>query len=268
MNFLRCPLCHSPLQDSLAGVVCANGHQFDRAREGYLNLLPVQHKHSRDPGDAKQQLQARQQFLQRGYFDVLWQTLLNLLPKSDGRLLDLGCGEGYFSLAIQEQRPELRVQGMDIAKEGVRLAAKKAKQQGLATQFCVASNYSLPFMDASLDVVTRIFAPSKDEELQRVLAQNGCLLIVTPGERHLLGLRQKLYTDVRPHPAMPSPGGFACVASHELNQRLTVAAGDDTRALLTMTPFAWRLRDELLDPLVESGLDDELDFKFHLFTHK
>ena len=266
MNFLRCPLCHSPLLENPSGVACANRHQFDRAREGYLNLLPVQHKHSLDPGDAKQQLQARQLFLQKGYFDVLWQTLLTLIPIAQGRLLDLGCGEGYFSLALKRHLPELSVTGVDIAKEGVRLAAKKAKQQAANIEFCVASNFSLPFMDQSLDLIMRIFAPSKEEELRRVLKPGGYLLIVAPGEQHLLGLRQQLYSEVRPHVEPPTPEGFRFVSAQSVVQPLNLPAGEDTRALLAMTPFAWRLRQDVLESLVATGLDDQLEFQFHLFV--
>ena len=34
------------------------GHSFDVAREGYVNLLPVQHKNSREPGDAEESLKS------------------------------------------------------------------------------------------------------------------------------------------------------------------------------------------------------------------
>ena len=224
MNLLRCPLCHSPLTENSQGVACTKHHQFDRAREGYLNLLPVQQKNSREPGDARQQLQARQQFLRRGYFDVLLEQLVDLIPSDTASLLDLGSGDGYFSLELQSRLPTTEIIGIDIAKEGARLAAKAARQKHLSTQFCVASNFTLPIMDNSLDVVTRIFAPSKDTELKRVLKAGGHLIIVTPGPGHLLGLRKSLYTEVREHPEPVAPEGFRCLELAQFGDRVGVGS--------------------------------------------
>ncbi len=265
MNLLRCPLCHSPLTENSQGVACINHHQFDRAREGYLNLLPVQQKNSREPGDARQQLQARQQFLRRGYFDVLLEQLVDLIPSDTASLLDLGSGDGYFSLELQSRLPTTEIIGIDIAKEGARLAAKAARQKHLSTQFCVASNFTLPIMDNSLDVVTRIFAPSKDTELKRVLKAGGHLIIVTPGPGHLLGLRKSLYTEVREHPEPVAPEGFRCLDTRWVAQPLKVPPGTDSRALLAMTPFAWKMRAGVLDDLIHAGINDQLEFQIHLF---
>ena len=54
-----CPLCHARLTRSEKSYACPQGHQFDMAKEGYVNLLPVQHKRSRDPGDSAEMMQAR-----------------------------------------------------------------------------------------------------------------------------------------------------------------------------------------------------------------
>ena len=62
MSF-SCPLCHQPLTQANNSFVCPGRHQFDVAKEGYVNLLPVQHKRSRDPGDSAEMMQARRAFL-------------------------------------------------------------------------------------------------------------------------------------------------------------------------------------------------------------
>ncbi len=210
MKDLRCPLCKLPLNLNSQGLACDNRHQFDRAKEGYFNLLPVHHKNSREPGDAKQQLQARREFLRAGFFEPLKQRLQMLIPKETKALLDIGCGEGYFTCGLAEVLPLAQIYGVDIAKAGVRLAAKSATDSR-SCLFAVASSFDLPFADQTMDVITRIYAPSKDEELWRVIKRSGHLVIVAPAENHLLALRKRIYRQVRPHEAPPTPRGFALV---------------------------------------------------------
>lgn len=265
MKDLRCPLCCQPLLQNTQGLACANRHQFDRAKEGYFNLLPVQNKHSREPGDAKEQLQARRQFLQAGFFDPLKMRLQELLPATTSTLLDIGCGEGYFTAGFSDALPHAQIYGIDIAKAGVRLAAKTAKDKTGLT-YCVASSFDLPLADNSIDVVTRIYAPSKDAELCRVIKPGGKLVIVAPGENHLLGLRARIYKEVRPHPQPVTPEGFAVVEHHRLVIDLRVSEPDNCAALLAMTPFAWRLAPELRNSILDSELQDTLDFSISVYS--
>lgn len=267
MKDLRCPLCHQPLLENAQGLVCVNRHQFDRAKEGYFNLLPVQNKHSREPGDAKEQLQARRQFLQAGFFDSLKLRLQELLPATTQTLLDIGCGEGYFTAGFSDALPQAQVCGIDIAKAGVRLAAKAAKNRPALT-YCVASSFDLPLADNSIDVVTRIYAPSKDAELCRVIKPGGKLVIVAPGENHLLGLRERIYTEVRPHPRPIVPDGFVLTGHHRLEADLQVSEREFCAALLAMTPFSWHLKTDLRDAILASGLRDRLDFSIALYSKK
>lgn len=265
MKDLRCPLCHQPLLQNIQGLACVNRHQFDRAKEGYFNLLPVQNKHSLEPGDAKEQLLARRQFLQAGFFAPLKQRLQELLPVTTETLLDIGCGEGYFTAGFSDALPQAQIYGIDIAKAGVRLAAKTVKDKtGLI--YCVASSFDLPLADESMDVVARIYAPSKDAELCRVIKPNGKLVIVAPGENHLLGLRARIYKEVRPHPQLMTPKGFAIVEQHRLSSDLRVNERDMCAALLAMTPFAWRLAPELRDAILGSEMQDTLDFMVNIYS--
>jgi len=265
MKDLRCPLCHQPLLQNPQGLACTNRHQFDRAKEGYFNLLPVQNKHSREPGDAKEQLQARRQFLQAGFFDPLKTQLQELLPVTGEILLDIGCGEGYFTAGFSEVLPQAQIYGIDIAKAGVRLAAKAAKDKSGLT-YCVSSNFDLPFSDESIDVITRVYAPSKDSELWRVIKPGGALVIVAPSENHLFGLRSRIYKEVRPHPKQVAPQGFGVVGHHRLEVSLQVSEREMREALLAMTPFAWRLSPELRDSILASELLDTLDFSISVYS--
>jgi len=265
MKDLRCPLCHHPLLQNTQGLACENRHQFDRAKEGYFNLLPVQNKHSREPGDAKEQLQARRQFLQAGFFDPLKKGMQELLPAIAETVLDIGCGEGYFTASFSSALPHATVYGIDIAKAGVRLAAKAA-QQNHKLVYCVSSSADLPIADESIDVITRIYAPSKDSELLRVIKPDGRLFIISPGENHLIGLRSHIYKDVRPHLPPDVPEGFALIGQQRIQADLVVEDATLSAALLDMTPFAWRLAPDIREAILTSELNDTIDFTLNLYS--
>ncbi|CAK8741015.1 23S rRNA (guanine(745)-N(1))-methyltransferase [Sodalis praecaptivus] len=178
MSCFQCPLCHLPLDRHDKHYRCAGQHCFDCAKEGYVNLLPVQFKRSKDPGDAPLMMAARRVFLDAGHYqplrDSVMASIAALTPHAGLRWLDIGCGEGYYTAALADlltrQRPEAEVYGMDIAKNAVRSAAKRYAQ----VRFCVASSQRLPFADASLDGVMRIYAPSNPAELRRALRPGAC----------------------------------------------------------------------------------------------
>ncbi|BAE74597.1 putative methyltransferase [Sodalis glossinidius str. 'morsitans'] len=177
MSCFQCSLCHQPLSLHDACYRCVGQHSFDLAKDGYVNLLPVQFKHSKDPGDALLMMAVRCAFLDAGHYQPLRDRVIAavaaLTPEPGLRWLDIGCGEGYYIAALVDQlkhhQPQAEVYGMDIAKNAVRSAAKRYRQ----VRFCVASSQRLPFVDASLDGIMRIYAPSNPAELRRTLCPGG-----------------------------------------------------------------------------------------------
>lgn len=260
---LICPLCHLPLQPENRSWRCENRHQFDQAKEGYLNLLPVQHKGSREPGDSPEMMQARREFLQAGHYQPLRDGVVALLREKlqdAGALLDIGCGEGYYTSALSALGG--KVYGLDIAKNAIRLAAKRYPD----VQFCVASSQRLPFADASLDGVVRIYAPCNEAELTRVVRPGGVLLTVTPGAHHLQQFKALIYREVQLHaPEEKCYSGF----SEESQQSLRYAmhlSGDAAATLLQMTPFAWRAKPSVWGELQASKtFECDADFRLTLW---
>ncbi|MBM3072714.1 23S rRNA (guanine(745)-N(1))-methyltransferase [Lelliottia sp. RWM.1] len=270
MSF-SCPLCHARLMRSEKSFICPQGHQFDMAKEGYVNLLPVQYKRSRDPGDSAEMMQARRAFLDAGHYHPLRETvagiLKEILPESAAAILDIGCGEGYYTAMFADVAREKGAEtyGLDVAKVAIRAAAKRYSQ----VVFCVASSHRLPFDDESMDAVIRIYAPCKAEELARVVKPGGWVITVTPGPRHLMELKGLIYNEVHLHASHSEQlAGFA------LKQELSVAydmslKGEEAVALLQMTPFAWRAKPEVWETLAKQAeFCCQTDFSIHCWQRE
>jgi 23S rRNA (guanine745-N1)-methyltransferase len=236
---LRCPLCHDTLATDAKVARCARGHSFDRAREGYFNLLPVQNKNSLDPGDDADMVAARRAFLEAGHYRPFRDTLAGLIaPLAPRHLVDSGCGEGWYTAALAAGAGATTA--FDISKSAVRQAAKRDP----AITWLVASSNDIPLPDASADVLLAIFSPVNAAEAARILEVGGTLLVAAPGERHLWQLREALYDEVRPHQAekwqeelVPR---FRFHSEARARFTLTLDSNVAVQQLLKMTPHYWR----------------------------
>jgi 23S rRNA (guanine745-N1)-methyltransferase len=237
---LICPICQAALQIAPKVWQCTAGHCFDVAREGYVNLLPVQHKKSRSPGDTAEAVAARRAFLAAGHYQPLRDVVVAQLAQlSAQRVLDLGCGEGYYSSAMQRVSPWLM--GLDIAKPAIQTAAKRYK----SIHWVVGSGVLLPLASASIDVVTSLFSPLPVTEMQRVLKADGHVIVATPAPDHLWSIREALFDEVRAHEPdkflthlAPS---FALIEQIEMRVPLQLAQAD-LGHLVAMTPYAWKAK--------------------------
>ncbi|EHG6167644.1 23S rRNA (guanine(745)-N(1))-methyltransferase [Escherichia fergusonii] len=265
MSF-SCPLCHQSLTQTQTSYVCPQRHQFDVAKEGYVNLLPVQHKRSRDPGDSAEMMQARRTFLDAGHYLPLREAIVAILTeqlsKNASAILDIGCGEGYYTHAFADAVPAVTTYGLDVSKVAIRAAAKRYSQ----VKFCVASSHRLPFADACMDAIIRIYAPCKAEELARVVKPGGLVITATPGPHHLMELKGLIYEQVRLHdPHTEVLEGFNLVKGISLSYPMHLK-GSEAVALLQMTPFAWRAKTEVWEELATKAIFDcQTDFNLHIW---
>ena len=226
---------------------CENRHQFDFAKEGYVNLLPVQNKKSKQPGDNLDMVQARRAFFSTDHYHFLRQEIANLISLSSPQtLLDLGCGEGFYTHLFAKELPECDVYGLDISKSAVKYAAKRYKE----ANFSVASAKQAPFADESMDCVVTVFAPVFEQELQRLVRSTGKVILVNPGPKHLFELKSLIYPEVNLHTHPDTPAGFKLVKHHELEKRIEIKT-DIIEHLIQMTRFAWRLKESHYDALKE-----------------
>jgi len=242
---LICPICQGALSAVDNGVACPLGHRFDRARQGYLNLLPVQHKNSRDPGDNAAMVEARRRFLDGGHYAPLAQRLAELAAGyAPARWLDIGCGEGYYTAQLAEALPQADGYALDISREAVKRACKRAPQ----LTWLVASMARVPLADTSCQLLASVFSPLDWQEAKRLLAPGGGLLRMGPSREHLIELRERLYDEVRDysddkHLAL-IPDGMRLAHSETLSFNLQLASAAARADLLAMTPHGWRASAE------------------------
>lgn len=228
---LRCPVCGSAMFEKSRTLSCENGHAFDIAKEGYVNLLRSGKSGDRI-GDDKVSARCRRDFLNKGYYTVLQEYLKSLFSQSRGALLDICCGEGYYTSALAENK-NLQVYGFDISREMVRLAAKR----GGAACF-VANLASIPVADGSFDYAIHLFAPFQEAEFSRILKDSGRLYTVVPGSHHLYGLKQLLYeTPYVNDEKLPETQSLKLLSKTKITADITLASQEDIDAVFRMTPY-------------------------------
>ena len=244
---LICPLDKQPLQLNERTWCCDNGHSFDIAKQGYVNLLPVQNKRSKDPGDSKSMVQARREYLNKGYYQPLAQALADtVLAMGSQALLDAGCGEGYYLRYLVEQAEqqgtELSVAALDISKWAVQAAAKQDKR----LSWMVASNNAIPLANNSVDTILCVFGFPVEAEFKRVLKPGGRLIMVDPASEHLIELKRIIYPEIKAKSEhLPvSEKGWVLSSEERISFKVELPDTEAVRDLLTMTPHLYRASKE------------------------
>ena len=238
MNLI-CPLCDEPLRREVGRYCCENRHSFDIARQGYVHLLPVQQKHSLHPGDTREQVAARRDFLEGGFYAPIVETLTETAKEleSTGPILDAGCGEGYYSSRLAAALGG-QLLGLDISKEAVRYAAGRYKD---ALWVC-GTAAKLPVEAESVGLLTSLFAVTLPEEFSRVLKKDGLFFQVLAAKDHLLGLKSIVYPTLleKEQDSVPELAGFELLKSIPIRFTFTVT-GAQVQNLLYMTPHVYRI---------------------------
>lgn len=257
---LACPLDGLPLRLNGATWQCAQGHSFDRAKQGYVHLLPVQNKRSRDPGDSKTMVACRQRFLTSGAYQPLADAMSEiLLPGASDRssnslaCLDAGSGEGYYlryladqasTLSDDQSSGELALLGLDISKWAILSAAKQDKRP----TWIVGTNARLPVQDHTLDWVLCLFGFPVYPEFARVLKPGGRLLQADPGPEHLKALRSVIYPTLSMSQddaeTKADPEGFQTLSCRSLSFPVHLHSQAAIADLLAMTPHGYRASEQ------------------------
>ena len=257
-----CPICQEKLTLVESSLKCNNRHSFDLAKFGYVNLAP-QIKQSANYD--KENFQNRQQILEAGFYQAILEVVSDLLSNSKNAktILDIGCGEGFYSRKLQERHPDKTFYAFDISKASVQIASKS--EPNWAVNWFVGDLARLPIKDASMDILLDIFSPANYGEFRRVLSKDGILIKVIPTENHLKEIRQKVQDqltnkdysnqDIKNH----FQEHFTILSNQTASLTKTITT-DQLQALLSMTPLLFHIDQSKIDwsQLTEITIEAEI----------
>lgn len=122
----------------------------------------------------------------RARYDIVCECVREAKPPQDGRLLDLGCGDGALA-GVLHSHLKLPVVGVDTSEKGLALAKRMFANRGFVGEFRLISSYDTGFQDSSFnvvvcsDVIEHVDDPrAMLREILRVLVPGGRLVITTP----------------------------------------------------------------------------------------
>ena len=257
-----CPICQENLTLVESSLKCENRHSFDLAKFGYVNLAP-QIKQSANYD--KENFQNRQQILEAGFYQAILEAVSDLLSNSKNAktILDIGCGEGFYSRKLQERHPDKTFYAFDISKDSVQIAAKS--EPNWAVNWFVGDLARLPITDASMDILLDIFSPANYGEFRRVLSKDGILIKVIPTKNHLKEIRQKVQDqltnkdysnqDIKNH----FQEHFTILSSQTASLTKPITT-EQLQALLSMTPLLFHVDQSKIDwsQLTEITIEAEI----------
>ena len=257
-----CPICRENLTLVETSLKCENRHSFDLAKFGYVNLAP-QIKQSANYD--KENFQNRQQILEAGFYQAILNAVSDLLAssKTTTTILDIGCGEGFYSRKLQERHPDKTFYAFDISKDSVQIAAKS--EPNWAVNWFVGDLARLPIKDASMDILLDIFSPANYGEFRRVLSKDGILIKVIPTKNHLKEIRQKVQDqltnkdysnqDIKNH----FQNNFTILSSKNASLTKPITT-EQLQALLSMTPLLFHIDQTKIDwsQLTEITIEAEI----------
>ena len=244
-----CPICQENLTLVETSLKCSNRHSFDLAKFGYVNLAP-QIKQSANYD--KENFQNRQQILEAGFYQAILEGISDLLitNPSAKTVLDIGCGEGFYSRKLQESHSDKTFYAFDISKDSVQIAAKS--EPNWAVNWFVGDLARLPIKDASMDILLDIFSPANYGEFRRVLSKDGILIKVIPTENHLKEIRQMVQNlltkkdysnqDIKEH----FQEHFS-IQSRQTASLTKPITAEQRQALLAMTPLLFHVDQSKID---------------------
>ena len=271
-----CPVCKKRLKKLDNVLHCQNGHSFDIARKGYVNLLTTVKRNPKNSGDNADMVKARTSFLDKNYYLALARRIAEtagncLEGKKEPMIIDSGCGEGFYTCVYAQKLPFARIFGIDISKAAISHCMTRIHIAGIKNcEFAVASSFELPFIKESADMVISTFAPVSNDEYARVLKKGGKLIVISPSPKHLFELKSAAYDE--PYENKPNNYGlnkFELSGEEIFEYKQLISSTQDILDLFSMTPYLYKTSAEGIERLKALySLEVTCGFCIQVYTKK
>jgi len=233
---LRCPVCRGELRLDGPALRCSNGHSFDLARQGYVDLTAGRVTHA---GDSAEMVAARAHLLSRGYFDAVADALQETVLTQYQKIIEIGAGTGHYLAGLLAADGAAIGLAIDVSKAALRRAAR-AHPRMAAVRADVWRG--LPVADGAADLVLDVFAPRSGEEFARILAPGGAAIVVTPEPGHLRELVDAaglITVDPEKHERLAATlGPWLRLESERLIEATVQMPRKDAESVIAMGPSA------------------------------
>jgi 23S rRNA (guanine745-N1)-methyltransferase len=251
---LQCTICHSEMtvMDSKS-LVCENGHSFDLAKQGYVNMLQKQVSTMYDHAlfDARKRIIHDYKF-----YDKVHQKISKIIDEAlqeGGLVFDAGSGEGTHLYAIFNQLDQDYIHGLglDISKDGIVMAAKNYSDQN----WLVGDLTQTPFKEHSLDIILSFLSPANYSEFKRIMKPNGLLIKIIPGSHYLKEIRKHLSDEDKEYENTDTVNLMKNKVDVISEERVTYEREVDEKILrdiLTMTPLTWHISESQIESILKN----------------
>ena len=266
MTYYLCPVCGEKLTEHEKGASCPNRHSFDKAKSGYINLLP-NNLPAGNHGDNKLMIKARHDFLEKGYYLPLREKLCMVIKDITEKtpvIIDAGCGEGWYTKGIADFLGEAEILAVDISKDAMKIAAKRDKK----IKSAAASVFHLPIEDECADLLLSVFSPLCESEFDRVLKKGGYFVYVIPAENHLWELKKAIYDNPYKNEVKPyEMENFTFVEKVCVDGVMKMKKEEDVKNLFMMTPYYYKTSEKDTEKLFASP-PMEISYSFEILVFK
>ncbi|MFA6709313.1 MAG: methyltransferase domain-containing protein [Fusobacterium sp.] len=268
-----CPKCKERLIKDGKTYKCINNHSFDISKSGYLNLLLDNQKNSKNPGDDKGMVKSRKFFLEEGYYKDISDKLNEIVSEklgetSENFVLDIGCGEGYYTGKLKKYLDENNIEndilGIDISKQAILEASKKYKN----IHWVIASALNVPINEETCDIIICMFSKIIPKEKMRILKKNGMIIIVSTGEDHLKEIKEVVYENVKNdfYSPIEDMKEFKHIKTYEVKKEISIDKKENIENLFNMTPYRWRSPKKGIEKLFQlNSIKVTIDVNFDVF---
>lgn len=266
MHKLACPKCSQEIEQIGNSYKCCNNHCYDIAKQKYINVLLNPVKATNNPGDSKESLIARQEYLDKDYYKgILNQVIeqIKICNKDNFHLIDIGCGQGYYTKGFYDTFGNHNTYyGLDISKIAIQMATKYTKD----IYWLVANSKAVPVLDHSMDIITALFTVVNNQELDRILKEDGFIIHVTANPNHLIEIKELIYDEIKVKSDEYLKLPFNTVNTYDYTEKININNRDDALNLLKMTPHYYHIKSDkrhVLDTL--NSLNVTIDIKITIY---